>query len=30
MHQGRIVFAQLMDFLPKGEFRPCARLLAPC
>lgn len=25
MHQGRIVFAQLMDFLPKGEFRRCVK-----
>lgn len=25
MHQGRIVFAQLMDYLPKGEFRRCVK-----
>lgn len=25
MHQGRIVFSQLMDYLPQGEFRRCVK-----
>ena len=25
MHEGRIIFAQLMDYLPKGDFRKCVQ-----
>ena len=25
MHQGRIVFSQLLDFLPKKSFRTCVK-----